>query len=160
MANLFTDPDTLLQVGDEPQFELNDWIDTAPFEDLIGIELEQVGEGTATLGCQARLKLAQGGGVVHGGVLTTLADTAVAMAIKSLLPKSTVFATTELQMRFLRPVRSGHFRAEAQVSGPDGRSFYGEAVIRDQDGEKVAEFSSVFRVARRQPGVAAAEPES
>lgn len=151
MAKLLARLDDLLSTEGDPAFRLDSWIDTAPFEDLIGIDLLQVDQGRATLGCQARVKLAQGGGVVHGGALTTLADTAVAMAIKSLLPEGSVFATTELQMKFLRPVRSGYLKAVAAVDGPQGRSFYGQADIFDADGSKVAEFTSTFRVARDQP---------
>jgi acyl-CoA thioesterase len=160
MATLLSDPDALLTENGELSFKLDGWIDTAPFEDLIGIKLDQVGEGKALLSCQARVKLAQGGGVVHGGVLTTLADTAVAMAIKSLLPAGTVFATTELQMRFLAPVRSGLIRASAEVSGPQGRTFHGRATIFDEVDVKVAEFTSVFRVARNQPDLVEAGAES
>jgi len=42
---------------------------------------------------------------MHGGALTALADTAVAMAIKSLLLEGTRFATIKLVMEFLAPVR-------------------------------------------------------
>jgi uncharacterized protein (TIGR00369 family) len=160
MATLFCDPETELTTDGTLQFRLDDWIDTAPFEDLVGIELEQVENGKAVLTCLARVKLAQGGGVVHGGALTTLADTAVAMAIKSLLPAGTVFATTQLQMRFLLPVRSGHVRACAEVSGLNGRTFHGQATIYDENQVKVAEFTSVFRVARNQGYVDADKSES
>lgn len=151
MSKLFVDPETPLTADPVKQFQLDGWIDTAPFEDLVGIELKHVGEGRATLECLATVKLTQGGGVVHGGALTTLADTAVAMAIKSLLPEGTVFATTELQMKFLQPVQSGWIRAEAEVFEQAERTFHGQADVLNDDREKVAEFVSVFRVARNQP---------
>ena len=132
------------------QFELAGWIDTAPFEDLLGMTIESVGEGAAVLSLPFVVRLAQGGGVLHGGALTALADTAVAMAIKSLLPAGTAFATTELTTRFLAPVRSGRVVAHAAVRGPEGRNFYGEARVMAEDGREVARFSSVFRVARGQ----------
>jgi len=53
------------------------------------------------------VKLANGGGVMHGGAMTSLPDTAVAMAIKSQLPSGTTFATTGLTMIFVAPVISG-----------------------------------------------------
>ncbi len=96
------------------------------------------------------VKLAQGEGVVHGGALVALADAAVAMAIKSLLPPGTIFATAELISRFLAPAREGRLTATASVSGPLGRTFHGEAAIIDAEGREVAQFSSVFRVARGQ----------
>ena len=72
------------------------------------------------------------------------------MAIKSLLPEPTVFATTHLEMTFLQPVMRGRVTAEAVVSGPRGRTVTGEAVICDENDEKVAEFVSEFRIARGQ----------
>jgi uncharacterized protein (TIGR00369 family) len=146
----------LLVDGDEPrrpdtkQFALAQWIDTAPFEDYVGLTLESVGGGAARLSVPFRLCLANGGGVLHGGVLTTLADTAVAMAIKSLLPEGTIFATTELQTSFLAPVTAGTVTATARVSGPEGRTFHGDAELYDGAGTLVARFRSVFRVARGQ----------
>jgi uncharacterized protein (TIGR00369 family) len=134
----------------EKQFELQGWVDTAPFEDLIGLTIESAGEGKALLTVPFRVKLANGGKVMHGGALTTLADTAVAMAIKSLLPAGTIFATTELNMQFLAPVKSGIVFAHAAVKGPEGRTFLGEANLVDESGQKIARFTSVFRVARGQ----------
>jgi uncharacterized protein (TIGR00369 family) len=135
---------------DRKQFELAQWIDLAPFEDYVGLTLESVGAGEARLSLPFRLCLANGGGVLHGGALTTLADTAVAMAIKSLLPEGTVFATTELQTSFLAPVSAGTVTAVARVRGPEGRTFHGEADLFAADGTLVARFGSVFRVARGQ----------
>lgn len=149
MAKLKVSGETAMTPGAE-LFELEGWIATAPFEDLVGICIEQADAGQATLSLPFTVKLAQGGGVLHGGALTTLADTAVAMAIKSLLPAGTVFATTELATRFLAPVSSGRVTARARVRGPEGRTFYGEAEVRDESGQIVAAFTSVFRVARGQ----------
>jgi len=149
MAKLLVDGDAPRQ-ADCKQFELRGWVDTAPFEDLLAITIEEAQQGRAVLSLPFRVKYAQGGGVLHGGVLTTLADTAVAMAIKTLLPEGTVFATTELSTRFLAAVKEGRVTAVATVSGPDGRSFFGEATVTDESGREVARFSSVFRVARDQ----------
>jgi uncharacterized protein (TIGR00369 family) len=134
------------------QFELDGWIATAPFEDLVGIVIEEAADGRAVLSLPFTVKLAQGGGFLHGGALTTLADTAVAMAIKSLLPPGTVFATTELKMIFLAPVTAGRVTARARASGPEGRNYPGEAVFVDHTGGDVARFHSNFGVARGQGG--------
>lgn len=149
MAKLLVDGSTSRNPN-EKQFELRSWIDTAPFEDLLAITIEETQPGRAVLSLPFKVKFAQGGGFLHGGVLTALADTAVAMAIKTLLPEGTVFATTELTTRFLAPVKSGRVTATATVSGPDGRSFFGEATVNDASGREVARFNSVFRVARGQ----------
>ena len=149
MARLLVDGDDLRDAK-RKQFELDGWIATAPFEDLVGLRIERAEQGRAVLTVPFRVCLAMGGGFMHGGAVTTLADTAVAMAIKSLLPPNTIFATTELTTRFMAPVKQGLVTATARVQGPEGRTFYGEAVITDEAGIEVAFFSSVFRVARGQ----------
>ncbi len=151
MSRLLTRGDVLRRSG-ERQFDLQGWIDTAPFEDLLGMSIETAAEGRAVLSMPFTVQLAQGGGYLHGGALTALADTAVAIAIKTLLPEGTVFATTELSTRFLAPVREGRVTAAAAVRGPEGRTFQGEAVITDEEGREVVRFNSVFKVARGQGG--------
>jgi uncharacterized protein (TIGR00369 family) len=134
----------------ETQFHLEAWIATAPFEDHVGLVLEAAADGEARLSMPFRLCLANGGGVMHGGALVTLADTAVAMAIKSVLPSGTIFATTELKTSFLAPVQEGTVVAFARVRGPQGRTFHGEAEVRDDADTVVARFHSIFRIARGQ----------
>jgi uncharacterized protein (TIGR00369 family) len=133
---------------DVVQFELEEWIDRSPFEVLLGLRIEEAVDGRAVLTLPFALKLSNGGGVMHGGAMTTLADTAVAMAIKSLLPPGTTFATIELSMEFIAPVLSGQVTARAKVHGPEGRSFHGECDLVDENGAHYARFKSVFKVAR------------
>lgn len=149
MSKLLVDGNQLRR-ADRPQFEMEGWIDTAPFENLLGICIEEAGDGQAVLSMPFVVNLAQGGGLLHGGALTALADTAVAIAIKTLLPEGTSFATTDLQTRFLAPVREGRVIAAAKTRGPQGRTFHGEAVLADESGREVLHFHSVFRVARGQ----------
>lgn len=149
MARLLTDPRAPRMAGSR-QFELNGWIDTAPFEDLLGMTIESSGAGAAVLSMPFEVRHAQGGGVLHGGALTALADTAVAVAIKTLLAEGTTFATTHLATDFLAPVRQGRVRAQARVRGPEDRSFFGTAELLDEDDRVVARFSCEFRVARGQ----------
>jgi len=133
----------------EPQFRLDGWIATAPFESLCGLEIREAAEGRAVLRMPFRVKLAQGGGLLHGGAVTTLADTAVAMAIKSLVEPGTRFATLELSTRFLAPVRRGWVEARARVVRFEGREIEGEAEVFDEGGTLAATFHSRFRLARQ-----------
>src|SRR5512136_469195 len=88
-------------------FELPAWIACAPFEEYLGMRIEEAKEGRAVLTMPFRVKLAQGKGLMHGGAVTALADTAVAMAIKSVMPEGTHFATVALELKFHAPVKSG-----------------------------------------------------
>jgi uncharacterized protein (TIGR00369 family) len=85
---------------------------------------------------------------MHGGALVSLADTAVVMAIKSLLPPQTHFATIALETKFLYPVKKGLVTAKAEVSKQDGRNLQGKAILYDDEERAVLEFSSTFKVAK------------
>ena len=129
-------------------FPMDGWVSCAPFERLLQIEIVEAVKGRATLRMPFLLDLAQGAGLMHGGALVSLADTAVVMAIKSLLPPQTHFATTKLEARFLRPVKQGVVTARAEVVGQEGRTVRGQATVVDESDEPVLSFSSTFKIAR------------
>jgi uncharacterized protein (TIGR00369 family) len=83
---------------------------------------------------------------MHGGAVNALADTAVAMAIKSILPEDTHFATVEMSLKFHAPVKGGMVRAVARVAEQEGRTIRGEADVFDGNGVRVASFASVFKM--------------
>jgi uncharacterized protein (TIGR00369 family) len=139
------------RVAETEQFTMAGWLDMAPFEALLGMTINSAADGRAVLSMPFTVKLAQGGGLLHGGALTALADTAVAMAVKSLLAEGTRFATRQLTMRFVAPVREGIVTATAELERCEGRSYFARAVLADQGGTRVAEFSAEFRLARTQP---------
>jgi len=70
------------------------------------------------------------------------------MAIKSLLPPQTHFATIAMETKFLYPVKKGRVTAKAEVSKQEGRNLRGKATLYDDEGRAVLEFSSAFKVAR------------
>ena len=113
------------------------------------MRIEEAAGGRAVLSMPFAVKLAQGIGLMHGGAVTALADTAVAMAIKSILPEDTHFATIELGLTFHAPVRGGSARAVARVVDRDDRNITGEAEVFDENNVKVATFRSIFRVKRQ-----------
>lgn len=86
-----------------------------PFAKLIGIELEEIDAGVATLSLPVRDDLKQNHGVVHGGVIASLIDTATAFAIISLLPADEQATTADLTVSYLRPLTSGRARCTATV---------------------------------------------
>jgi uncharacterized protein (TIGR00369 family) len=141
--------DTPMPGGGEIPFELPRWIACAPFEEYLGMRIEEAADGRAVLTMPFNVKLSQGVGFMHGGAITALADTAVAMAIKSVLPEGSNFVTMDLGLKFHAPVRRGVVRARARIIERDERNIRGEAEIFDEEGIKVATFNSVFRVRRQ-----------
>ena len=134
---------------DRPGFQLPDWIACAPFEEYLGMRIEEAKEGRAVLTMPFKVKLAQGRGLMHGGAVTSIADTAVAMAIKSVVPEGTDFVTVEMSLKFLAPVKEGVVRAEARAIPQGERKLLGEAEIYN-GATRVAEFKALF-VIRKKP---------
>lgn len=129
-------------------FQMDQWISCAPFERLLSMEIIEAAGGRAVLTMPFLLDFSQGAGIMHGGAILSLADTAVVMAIKSVLAPMTHFGTVSMESSFLRPVRQGIITARARVVGRHGRTFRGEATVVDEEGKEVLAFSSVFKVAR------------
>jgi len=86
-----------------------------PFWELLGIDVVDMEEGYAKLVMPFHEKLTQPYGIVHGGALFSLADSAVAIAIASVVESSKRFLTIEMKMNFLAPVKEGLMVAEART---------------------------------------------
>jgi acyl-CoA thioesterase len=130
------------------QVNLEKWISCAPFEKLLGIEIIKADGGRSYLTMPFVYQLAQGQGMAHGGAIVTLADTAVAMAIKSILPPDSRFGTISLNAEFLGPVTKGILSARAEVTPLENRQVQGQAVVSDEDGRQVMRFSAMFKLGR------------
>ncbi|MCA1784990.1 MAG: PaaI family thioesterase [Desulfobacteraceae bacterium] len=127
---------------------LDSWISCAPFEKLLGLDIVEAKDGRSYLTMPFVYQLAQGKGMAHGGAIVTLADTAVAVAIKSLLPPDSRFGTISLNAEFLAPVTKGMLSASAQVTPLENRQVRGQAEVTDDDGSMVMRFSAVFKLGR------------
>ena len=130
------------------KFVMEKWISCAPFEKLLNMEIVEAKNGRAILKMPFYIQYAQGAGLMHGGALTALADTAVVMAIKSILDKGTHFATIEMHGKFLKPVIKGIITAKAEIYKKDGRILKGKADVLNDEGIKVFEFNSIFKIAK------------
>ncbi len=79
-------------------------------------------------------------GVVHGGVLSLLLDSAMGCAVSSMLPAGTGYTTVDLHVTFVRAVTidSGPLRAEGRALHVGGRVATAEGRITDAAGRLVA----------------------
>jgi acyl-CoA thioesterase len=112
---------------------------------LLGFSLDAIDVGRATLRLGPRHT--QLNGVVHGGILAALADTAGAMAAHTVIPQRTALATIELKINYLEPVPGGRVRAEARVLRA-GRNFVvAECEIFDARGKLAAKALLTFGAA-------------
>lgn len=113
-------------------------LQTVPFARLLGIELEEVSPGTATLGFDIREDLKQNNRVVHGGAIASLIDTATAFAVISLLPPDEQATTADLTISYLRPLTNGRAHSTARVLRAGRRLIVVSAELVDDAGILIA----------------------
>jgi uncharacterized protein (TIGR00369 family) len=120
----------------------------SPVSSTLGMQLVAFGRGEATYEMAAAAELGNPLGVIQGGVVTALADAAMAAATTSVLDdeeiKSNAITTVDIFARFIRPVNAkkiGTLRAEARVVRAGGRLVWAEADVL-ADGDVVGKFAS------------------
>jgi uncharacterized protein (TIGR00369 family) len=89
--------------------------ESVPFAHLLGISLGEVKRGAATLHLEVRDELRQNNGVVHGGVVASLVDSAAAFAILTILEADQRSTTVDLTIHYLRPLTKGRVTAQARL---------------------------------------------
>jgi uncharacterized protein (TIGR00369 family) len=95
-----------------------------PFVQLLGMELIAAEPGKTEFHAPVTQTLTQHLGFVHGGVLLSLADTAMSFAGGSVLGIQVV--TSELKINFVRPAKGQSIIARAEVIASSKR----QAVVR------------------------------
>ena len=79
-------------------------------------------------------------GSVHGGVITSILDSAMGCTLHSLLPKGMVYTTLELKINFLKMVhaKSGVLTASGKMIHLGNSTALVEAELTDESGKKYA----------------------
>ena len=88
-----------------------------PVMKLVGVQLVEAAPGRTVFTLRPAEYHYNPGATVHGGVISTLLDTAMACAVFSLLPAGVSSTTIELHVNFLRPVtiETGELRCEGET---------------------------------------------
>ena len=136
-----------------------------PYVRLLNMRFIAVSDGSATFEMPATVDLYNPNNVVHGGALTSLADSAMGFAVFSTLAPGETFTTAELHVNFLRPVTadSGMLRSIGRVVHRGQQLAVAEAEVLDQQNQLIARASSTNvilqrRLAQPPPAVPAAAP--
>jgi len=125
------------ELNDEQQRRVEALRDSVPFLKLLGVEVESVAPGAATLVLPVREDLMRNDGIIHGGALASLIDSAFAVAITPLLGEGERTVTVDLTIHYLRPVAGGVAKASARVLRAGRRVITVSAELFDEN-EKLA----------------------
>ena len=102
---------------------------------LLGMKIVRAQDGIGQVRIQVDERLMHPQQMVHGGVIFTIADTAMSMALMSVIPPGTPFGTIEAKINYLRPVQGGELLAEGKIIHEGGSTAVLEATIYNLSGE-------------------------
>jgi acyl-CoA thioesterase len=94
---------------------LRETFEGVPYVGLLGLRFVSAERGAATFALEMREELTRMGGILHGGALVSLMDTAAAFAVHTLLEPEGRTVTVDLTVHFLRPATAGRVESRATV---------------------------------------------
>lgn len=117
---------------------------------LMGMTPVRVDEGAVAFDLEPREELYNPLGTVHGGVLATVLDSAMACAVHSTLPAGTSYTTLEIKVNYVRAasVASGVLHCEGTVVHAGGTIATAEGRVTDDAGKLYAHATTTCIIRR------------
>ena len=112
----------------------------------LGLRLERLEVGEAVVALEVEPKHRNLMGTLHGGMISTLADTATGVAMGSSLDEGLTWTTTSLAVTFLSPGLEGRVVAIGRVVKRGRRFGYAEADVSSDDGTLLARATATFAI--------------
>jgi uncharacterized protein (TIGR00369 family) len=115
-----------------------------PMAAVFGFRIVELEAGRIVFECEPEQSSYNPLGVVHGGLVCTIADTVCGCAVHTTLPAGTSYTSIDLSVSYLRPVTvdSGTLRATGTVTKVGRRVGFSSASIVDGHGREVATATS------------------
>lgn len=124
-----------MEITDEQLRLIREKFETNHFPRSLGIELDSIEHGRARLSLEVRQQHLQLAGIMHGGAIATLIDTAVAFAIVGASKPGSRFTTIEMKVNYLRPIREGRVVADARLIRDGRRIVVSDCDVFDSEGK-------------------------
>jgi uncharacterized protein (TIGR00369 family) len=111
-----------------------------PLAILLGFDFVEVAEGRAVFAFEPAEYHYNPIGVVHGGVASSILDTAMGCAVHSVLPAGVAYTTVDLNVTLVRPltVSTGRVTCEGHTTHVGGRIATAEGKVVDAAGRLYA----------------------
>jgi uncharacterized protein (TIGR00369 family) len=123
-----------------------------PFAQLIGAELISVGDGVAVFRCTPDESTLNPLGIVHGGVVCTVLDSAAGCAVHSQLPAGVGFSTIEIKVSFLSPANGTTLEIEGRALRVGRQIAFAEAHARTAGGKLIGHATTSIALVRPSAG--------
>jgi len=124
--------------------DLRKRIAQSPFHQWAGLELTTVGDGAAELRMTLLPHHFNPQGIVHGGIISAIADSAVGLALRSKLSPGDTHRTAQLNVHFLAKGEGNTLIGRGRSLHMGQRTGYGEADVLDGSGRLLARATATF----------------
>ena len=121
---------------------------SSPYYRLLGMEVTEIKEGESRIQMPFKQELTHPYGFVHGGAIASLADSAVAMALVSLIEPKDRIATIEFKINFFVPVSKGELKAHAKIIHKGSKIAVGDVEVINEGGKLVAKVIATYSIMR------------
>ena len=125
---------------------LRERVARSPFHRWAGLELVTVGDGAAELAMELRPHHFNPQGIVHGAIITAVADTSIGLALRSRLRPGLTHRTAQLNVHFLAKGEGNRLVGRGRAVHLGQRMGYGEAEVLDGEGRLLARATGTFIV--------------
>jgi len=116
------------------------------FIQLIGVNVEEVRHDYCRLSLPFRDDLLQAGGAIHGGVISTLLDTACVPAVGSGFDKERPYSTISMNVQFLSGASQSDLEAVGWVIRRGKSIVFCNSAVQTADGKVLATAASTFKI--------------
>jgi len=134
------------QPNDDYINKLIEMVNTSPYPRHLRMELVSISVDQSVVKLKTEQCHLQPFGIVHGGVLATLIDTATFWSVFLRLPEDAGLVNIDLKLNYLKSVSTGAMTAQGRCIRA-GRSInYAEASVKDKEGNLIAHGTSTLMV--------------
>jgi uncharacterized protein (TIGR00369 family) len=130
---------------------LRDRLQDSEFYRWAGVEVIDASPGVVEVVFEANSQHLNLQGLVHGGILATLADTAMGLAVRTVLEPGRRHVTVQLGIEFLSPGRPGRITARGRSVKIGTQLGFAEADVMNADGRLLARAHSTLSVTTEKP---------
>ena len=123
-------------------------MNNAPYFRLLDMKVVELDEGYARLTAPVEERMNSRLGALHGGVLSSLADSAVAMALFTLIQPDEKPVTVELNINYLKPPKGDQVIAEARITSRGRTLAVGDVTITDKMGRLIAMSRATYMIVK------------
>jgi uncharacterized protein (TIGR00369 family) len=126
--------------------ELGEIVNASPFPEHMAMRLRSIELDKAVIDLKTASYHLQAYGIVHGGVLATLIDTATFWSVYLRIPEDAGLVNIDLKLNYLKPVENGLLTAEGRAIRSGNTICYAESSVLNANRDLVAHGTSTLMI--------------